>query len=862
MQRSKASRVFSKVALIVGSFFLAGLQAQTQVPLDATIAPQTTAPLSIAALTESLGGKGAGEQFLLGYQDGVPFHRVAIKTLAHADVDITVDGKVDEAIWQTISYYDNMIVSVPNKGTPGEYATQIRMLATEKGLYVSSVMSQPKETLVKRFSTRDDFIDRDTFGITLDLSGEGLVGYWFIVALGNSLMDGKVLPERNYQRDWDGPWIGKSAARQDGWSVEMFLPWSMINMPDAGTMRNIGFAASRQVSSTNERYQWPGYPYTSSKFVSALNQMDVEGVSPRQQFSVIPYISTTIDDAIHETDYRAGADISWKPSPKFEMTGSLLPDFGAVEADDVVLNLTAAETFFPEKRLFFLEGNEVFDTSPRANVGNIYRVVTNDDFNTTSRKVSLSDYVPAPVSLMNTRRIGGTANQVNLPEGITPARGERDRPTDLLGAAKLTGAVGDLRYGILGAFEDDVNWFGLDSLGESVKIEDQGRDFAVTRLLYENVGKDKRSIGYLGTLTSGARYDAVVHGIDSHYTSSAANLIVDAQLVMSEVDDVQGYGGLFDLLYASSKSLRHKFELDYMDEKVNFSDLGFLRRNNYASARYVFSYEKHKLSQSVSNFRTTLLLEKQRNVSKQQTVNSGVYWRTSMILPGRNSLRTAVAYFPSRFEDLDSRGNGAYRVDEGGWFNVNLATDAAAVASYSASIGAATEDLGDWTYNASFGVTLRPLDSVSIEFDAVYKRRHGWLVYQGGRNFGSYEATELQPGIKLNWFATPSHQFRLSLQWVGVQARENGFWAVPEGDGALVPGERTKSSHDFTVSMLTAQARYRWEIAPLTDFYLVYNLGNSLPNQVNSSFDDLFDQTLRDPTMSRLVAKLRYRFGE
>ena len=143
-------------------------------PLDATIAPQTTAPLSIAALTESLGGKGAGEQFLLGYQDGVPFHRVAIKTLAHADVDITVDGKVDEAIWQTISYYDNMIVSVPNKGTPGEYATQIRMLATEKGLYVSSVMSQPKETLVKRFSTRDDFIDRDTFGITLDLSGEAV----------------------------------------------------------------------------------------------------------------------------------------------------------------------------------------------------------------------------------------------------------------------------------------------------------------------------------------------------------------------------------------------------------------------------------------------------------------------------------------------------------------------------------------------------------------------------------------------------------------------------------------------------------------------------------------------------------------
>ena len=84
--------------------------------------------------------------------------------------------------------------------------------------------------------------------------------------------------------------------------------------------------------------------------------MDVEGVSPRQQLSFIPYISTTLDDAIGENEARVGVDISWKPSPKFEMTGSLLPDFGAVEADDVVLNLTAAETFFPGKAPVFSRG--------------------------------------------------------------------------------------------------------------------------------------------------------------------------------------------------------------------------------------------------------------------------------------------------------------------------------------------------------------------------------------------------------------------------------------------------------------------------------------------------------------------------
>jgi hypothetical protein len=66
---------------------------------------------------------------------------------------------------------------------------------------------------------------------------------------------------------------------------------------------------------------------------------------------------------------------------------------------------------------------------------------------------------------------------------------------------------------------------------------------------------------------------------------------------------------------------------------------------------------------------------------------------------------------------------------------------------------------------------------------------------------------------------------------------------------------------DFTVSLLTAQLRYRWEIAPLTDLFLVYNRGNSLPDQVDSSFDDLFTDVFDDPIINSFVAKIRWRFG-
>ena len=86
----------------------------------------------------------------------------------------------------------------------------------------------------------------------------------------------------------------------------------------------------------------------------AMNELEVVGVQPRAQVSVIPFAATTYDQAYEEADVKVGVDFSWKPSPKLEIAATANPDFGAVEADDIVLNLTASETFFPEKRLFFL----------------------------------------------------------------------------------------------------------------------------------------------------------------------------------------------------------------------------------------------------------------------------------------------------------------------------------------------------------------------------------------------------------------------------------------------------------------------------------------------------------------------------
>ena len=111
-----------------------------------------------------------GVQQIKGELEGIPMHRIEVSTRPHGEVDIVLDGVVDEAVWQEIPTFDNMIVAVPGTGAKGEYATEIRWLATDKGMYVSSVMKQPVDSLVRRLTPRDQFIDRDTFGVTLDLS--------------------------------------------------------------------------------------------------------------------------------------------------------------------------------------------------------------------------------------------------------------------------------------------------------------------------------------------------------------------------------------------------------------------------------------------------------------------------------------------------------------------------------------------------------------------------------------------------------------------------------------------------------------------------------------------------------------------
>jgi hypothetical protein len=289
----------------------------------------------------------------------------------HDDAGISIDGRLDEDIWQRVEPIGHFRVIKPDTLAEVPYTTDMRVLYTDSGFYVSFDMEQPETTIIQRYAPRDAYdVNRDNVSVTMDTSGDGRYGYWMSMALGDGEMDGTILPERQYGRDWDGAWYGATQRTDRGWVAEMYMPWSQMAMPKSEGIRRIGIYASRQVAHLDERWGWPSLTETRPRFMSAMQPLQLEQVNPKQQWSVFPYVSGTQDLVDDDSRFKAGIDLFWRPSSNFQLTATVNPDFGSVEADNVVVNLTADETFFPEKRLFFQEGREIFDLSGRqANFG-------------------------------------------------------------------------------------------------------------------------------------------------------------------------------------------------------------------------------------------------------------------------------------------------------------------------------------------------------------------------------------------------------------------------------------------------------------------------------------------------------------
>ncbi|MBU3672622.1 MAG: hypothetical protein FGM43_08710 [Sinobacteraceae bacterium] len=722
---------------------------------------------------------------------------------------MTVDGRLDELEWQTAESFAEFRVMEPLTGAVPEHRSTMRVLARPEGLYLAMETSVPRELRVRGRSPRDAKpLPADPFVFIVDFEGEGRSAYEFTVTISGSVRDGVVLNQTQISYDWDAFWLHGVHETDAGWSAEVMIPWWVAPSGQAGEgPRTIGVYGAVYMKARSRRFAFPAIEALNPTFVQGFQRVTVPRYSG-QALDFYPYAAADRDLLGSRTRARAGIDVFWKPNGSNQLTATLNPDFGQVESDDLVVNFSATETFFGDKRPFFTEGQQFFDLG----------------FGKAGR-------------LVNTRRIGAA-----------PDAGEAGT-SDVRAAAKYTGQSGALEYGLFAALEDDT-------------VESLGREFLATRLRRST---DEFALGWLGTWVDRPTLgrDAQVNAIDLDWYPRDA-VALQARAIRSELEgrgiDAVGYGATVALRYQPGGSFSQKVEMTWLDDDFNVNDLGYQERANV-----------REITAETTLFRRSY--PDGHWLSASQWVFEGEAFRnqTGERLPGRFEVRRGLSLRNGDFltfsawrefsgiDDRITRGNGDLQLDSGGGASVHWKPAESGPWRFDVEGNIRQESLGGSAWNLSVAPKWVPTDALNLAFKVEVDDNDGWLIWTGGSEVGTFRRREYSAALEGNWFPASRHELRLKFQWVGLDAEGRNAYSVA---GGAQPQRLAVPPADFSLAQFGLQLRYRYEIAPLSDLYLVYGRGGEFFEQgsrrrgAGGLWSDALDRTTAD----QVFLKLRYRF--
>jgi hypothetical protein len=342
---------------------------------------------------------------------------------------IHIDGKLIEPVWQQTKGFDGFIQSEPIEDALPSERTVVKIAYDDNALYVGARMfdSSP-DSIIARLSRRDNLEESDFFAIGLDPYHDKRSGYFFVVNAAGVLLDGVLFNDTYDDDSWNGVWEGEAAIDGLGWSAEMRIPFSQLKF-NKSDINVWGINYRRTIARKNESDYLVFIPKTENAFVSLFAELHgMNDIIPPTQFEIFPYVTVRAEyiktedgDPFNDgSNYVPGAGLDLKTSVGTGLTlnGTINPDFGQVEIDPAVINLSDVEVFFPERRPFFIEGSSIFDFG-RGGAQNYWGFNWgNPDF-------------------FYSRRIGRD------PQGEIPDADYTDYPTGthIIGAAKLTGKI-------------------------------------------------------------------------------------------------------------------------------------------------------------------------------------------------------------------------------------------------------------------------------------------------------------------------------------------------------------------------------------------------------------------------------------
>lgn len=722
---------------------------------------------------------------------------------------IVVDAVRDEAEWEQAQRFDAFRVTQPyTLGAPA-LKTTAWMVSTPDGIAVFFECEHPASVpRLKPRVERDQRRTADRVNFIIDFDGDGRQAYDFAVLLSGSIQDDSITGETNFNPDWNPDWLRAVDEDEHGWRVEMLIPWSVAAMRDgAGDTRTVAVYFDRVVAATEERQAFPAASFERGRFVSDFHRVQIPQFR-QSTLHFFPYITAQQDFVRNRNDWRGGVDVFWKPSPGFQLSAALNPDFGQVEADELVINFDAIETYYSDKRPFFTENQGFFDVT-----------------------------TPDSGQLVYTRRIGG------------PRDDNSGLAADIDAAVKLNGAIGSLGYGVLAAQEDGVG--SVD-----------GRTFSAQRLLLPI--DETLSIGYLGTFAERPQLDRIgrVQTVDVNWRPNAA-WVVNAQVLGSSVDEAgtskNGDGAWVRAFYLPTPAQSYEIEASHFADDLDFNDLGFMRRSSLnefeLTGEWLQSADDPDARVRTRRWRAEL--QTRSNDSGDRLPSVLVLTHTSNFASGAQAVLDS-AFYTDGIDDLISRGNGHWTAPSkqtiygeyrspvrNGW-----QTETGAVL-YEEGLSKPALQL---IVTANWFVS----DALNFEFGGGPVWSRDWLIWDEGNRFGRYTRRALEGEINLNWFPAPRHELRVKTQWIAVRAR-NGQRYLLDTAGNMVDGD--EDIGDFSLNNFGLQLRYRYEVAAQSELFLVYSRGGfSRRDEDIPGARDLFDEALTLRDADQFLAKLRYRF--
>jgi hypothetical protein len=799
-------------------------------------------PLSIVALALCLATIRADAQLT-----AAPRTAADAGTAVRAARPPVIDGRSDDDVWTLAPPMTRFRQFQPGEDLDPTFATEVRAAYDDHYLYVIVRAFDPHpDSIQKLLSRRDVKTASDQLKIVIDAYHDRRSGVELMVNPAGVKRDGSIYSDVTEDMSWDGVWDAGVTVDALGWIAEFRVPFSQLRFNPKET-HEFGFGVWRDIARLNERDAWPVYRTSINALASQLGTLGgITGIGPPRRLELLPYAVVKNVTEPTATAFRGvnratlGLDVKAGLTSNLTLDATVNPDFGQVEADPAVLNLSAFEIRFEERRPFFQEG------------AGLYRCAGPCE------------------GIFYTRRIGRSPQ----------LRASANDPafTNITGAAKLTGRFGNgVAIGVIDAVTERVtggaattieprtNYLIFRALRElnggraqfGTEVTDVRRQLdaatepylrrAATAAIfqgYANLWNDEwRAMAYLGLSRVEGSRSAIAYTQQNsvHYFQRP-----DHEARYDSTRTSLGGEAVGAALTKLKGSLRYELRLRAASAGIELNDLGFVSLVNDIQVRHEF-----QLFQLVPSrlFRQAFSL-----ISAEQHWTTGGLPAAQLV-----SLHTSASFnnnwggaITGSLSDLGgancvscARGGPALRQSPKQGIRFDLVGDPRPLVVPSAALRVGASDEGrSWYRGGDLGASVRLASrfsaSLAASFDEVVNDQQ-WVANYGSMfsdtshyTFARLDQSILALTARANWTATPTLSFQLYAQpFVTSGAfsewRQLAAPRSPTYDGRFraYAGRAALDAYNFNFKQFNSNAVIRWEFRPASVLFLVWQQGRT-----------------------------------